>query len=89
MKKGSTWIIIGIVVIIMILTNPSKDDFTDYCTEHTGGAGTIGWVRKNIGRKNYLIYSIHKAQLNSGGMTFSVDKTETYIGIFGTFLKDD
>jgi hypothetical protein len=90
MKKNINWIVLmGIVTIIMILTNPDKEDFTEYCKKHTNSAGTISWARENIGRENYLIFSIHKAQLNSGGFSFSVEATEKYIGMFGAFAKLD
>jgi hypothetical protein len=90
MKKNSNLIILmGIVAIIMILTNPDEEKFTDYCKKYTYSAGTISWVRKNVGRKDYLIFSIHEAQFNSGGFSFSVEKIEKYIGMFGGFIELD
>ncbi len=86
-KKHYSIIMLGIVAIIMILTNPGKDDFTEYCQKESGRMGTIVYSYDNLGRDNYLIFSVHKAKHNAGGMSYDVKTTEKYLGVFGTFLK--
>ena len=77
LRMKYTWI--GIIVVL-ILTNPSRSAFTSYLHQ-SGSAG--------IGRKyNFFVCSIYSDNNNSGyrGGSFH-PKTDLYIGFLGNFIQ--
>ena len=84
-KNHKIYIACGVVGFIMIISNPTKNEFTEYCSNRSSVDSYITISRENIGRENYLFFSIHEAKFNtSGGLDYN--KTEKYFGVFGTFI---
>lgn len=89
MKKLTTLLVLGFIVIIAVLTNPTKEDFGDFMRNHidkqadsdfeevilalTGNL--LDYVGEQSERRNYVIFS-----------TFELGDA-MFIGAFGNFMQ--
>jgi len=70
----------------MIISNPTKNEFNEFCSKHSGSNSSISYSRDNIGeRDNYVLFSIYEAKFKTSGI-LDYHITEKYFGVFGTFI---
>jgi hypothetical protein len=68
------WMVLAILIIVLLVTNPSTKAFKDYL-----GPDTNHHVRK---LHNFFIFSIYKEE-----QPFDTDQySDQYLGIFGNFF---
>lgn len=70
----NVWIVLGVIVFILIVTNPSKKDFDQYLgTENKIG----GLIIRTHRVKNYFLFGYYEYNLG--------DKQGVYFAILGNF----
>ena len=100
MKSKTKFIILGIILVLLVLFNPSKEDFNKKIHEISTGSSTTYEEIKLFGidkiyesgysRDNFYIFSIYKTNGETNSL-WTADgykgKNVTYIGIFKFFIK--
>ena len=88
LKKRNTIILISVAValILMLITNPSKERFQSYATKNLISRGFDStFVSKNLScnrSRNLLFISKFYLYINDSGVALEGD----YIGVFGFFI---
>ena len=71
--------IFTVIVMILIFTNPSLDDFSAFSERHNINKGRVAMNRD----ENYFIFSKYSLVVISDDSAFK----NNYIGFFGTFYR--
>ena len=81
-------VILGIIAIFAVMTNPTQKDFESFCYERSRAFSTpLGQFQfKAIERNSYLFFSTYRARITYSGYTEN-ETEEEYIGFFNNFGK--
>lgn len=88
-KKNRSWLLI-VILVIMAITNPGKDDFVDHLVDETSDGSLMEElylhaaaelvVETMTEENNYFIFTTYEVHDFSGNSV-------TYIGLFGFFIE--
>ncbi|MCY9530037.1 hypothetical protein ABEW50_00035 [Paenibacillus jamilae] len=59
-KSSLTYLVIGVLLIILAVTNPNKDDFTDYVSKKADAnhfVASVAFKLLGMERDNYIFFS--------------------------------